>query len=63
MDDANPALEAGTEPVFDVRKLFGGLHLTPGSYIEMFTGLIRGVPSRNGFFSSYWILPSNLTVS
>jgi hypothetical protein len=39
MDDANPELEAGRQPVYDhVRGSFGGLHLTPDSYTEIFTG-------------------------
>lgn len=39
MDDADPKLEAGTQPVYDhVRKSSGGLHLTLGSYTAIFTG-------------------------
>jgi hypothetical protein len=42
MDDANPELEAGPQQVYDhVRRSFGGLHLTPGSYTEIFTGSKR----------------------
>jgi hypothetical protein len=39
MDHADPELEAGPQQVYDhVRRSFGGLHLTPGSYTEIFTG-------------------------
>jgi len=44
MDDANPELEAGIQPVYDhVRGSTSGLHLTPGSYTEIFTGSLSGL--------------------
>jgi hypothetical protein len=52
MDDADPKLEAGTQPVYDhVRRSSGGLHLTPGSYTEIFTGSVAQVDQANPIFA------------